>query len=255
MRDSKKAWERMFQVLVAYRKAHRNCSVPTNSPEDGALGRWVATQRHRRKNGRLSAEQIQRLEKQGFLWSPCDCAWDRMFRALVAFRKKNGHCNVPSHWRENVNLSSWVANQRHRRKVGVLPAERVALLEGIKFTWAVYRCAPERRPESAPQKARVRPAAPPDKRPASEERLYNVAHGVYVQYGGKGSRPKELLRYMARHNGDFAPYIPLPTVVTKFLLESTVGRKPRPFVWRGKGKLSPEVIEYVCENGILPPHA
>ena len=91
-----------------------------------------------------------------------------------------------------------------------------------------------------------------------EQRLYFVSSGVYVQYGGKGKKPKELERYIEAHGGEFPPYFPLTKKATHFYVGSLfLGEnytEQRKIYWDGKGPLPAEILEYVKENGTIPRH-
>jgi hypothetical protein len=60
------AWDEMYQKLVRFKDAHGHCDVPTKWNVDRQLGRWVATQRARKKT--LKKERIRRLDEIGFGW-------------------------------------------------------------------------------------------------------------------------------------------------------------------------------------------
>ena len=64
----------------------------------------------------------------GFLWSMNEVEWEAQFQALVGFKEKHGHCNVPSTYLENPPLGRWVIRQRSARVAGKLwlSTERVA---------------------------------------------------------------------------------------------------------------------------------
>lgn len=251
-------WQKMCRALAAFKARHKHCNVPTNGAGNRRLGRWVATQRYRRKIGRLTEQQVRALDRLGFVWAPGDVAWERMFRELTAFKRKFGHANVPSHWPANENLASWVANQRHRRKMGLMSAERVHRLEALGFTWSLYRCSsepPAVETRTAPRKQSQK-GKDADEASASrcEERLYHIGNGLYVQHNPKVRKPPELVRYIETHGGDYPPYIPLPAGPVVFNLGDTVSRKAKRLVWKGRGKLPREILDYVSENGVLPPH-
>ncbi len=129
------AWEAMFASLLDYKWRHGNCNVPDKSPEFSSLGTWIRGQRRDRRTGDLSQSRIQRLEKVGFTWEPHDGAWERMFEALLGFKREHGHCNVPTHWSRNVRLSSWVSTQRTHYKQGALRHDRKQQLDSIGFVW------------------------------------------------------------------------------------------------------------------------
>ena len=61
-------WESKYSALVKFRKEYGHCRVSTLSKTHAALGNWVRTQRLRKKQGKLSAERIRRLDMLGFIW-------------------------------------------------------------------------------------------------------------------------------------------------------------------------------------------
>lgn len=231
----------MFLAFDAYVRRTGNGMVPANYPENPKLGRWVSRIRYLRKVGELEPTFVAELDSMGFVWSAGEKLWESMFRDLLSFREKFGHCDVPTARDESPRLGNWVASQRHRHKLGNLSAKRIRRLADIGFRWNLYGSNDA---GSAEQK---RPAAeaPP------EERLYRIGAEGYVQYG-IGEIPTKLQRYLARH-GDWPPYILLPTTRTRFILMSNDRGKVRRIEWKGCGPLPEDVIEFVNENGCLPP--
>ena len=73
------SWESMFEYAKKYFGYYSNLDVPnrfkTNDgiteDENGqiTLGRWIATQRNKFKNGKLTDNQIRGLEKYGMTWN------------------------------------------------------------------------------------------------------------------------------------------------------------------------------------------
>lgn len=243
-------WEEMCRVLDAFRKEHGDCNVCANWAKNPQLGRWVAMQRYRRKIGELPARYVERLDKLGFVWSPTDVVWNEMYTRLMAYRAKHGTCDVPSQLPEDPHLANWVANQRHRKKMGSLSPERAKRLDQVGFVWAVYGKDKSRvSVEEKPLKAVAHKGDP-----AAEERLYMAGAGRYVQFNGTGTMPASLSRYVSQHSGAFPPYIPLPSgPVTFHLGDDLVGHKQK-VIWAGKGPLPEAVREFVDENGTLPTH-
>jgi hypothetical protein len=242
--------EDMIRALEAYRKEHGDCRVQANYKKNPQLGRWVAMQRYRRKIGELSAEHVGRLDKLGFVWSPTDIAWDKMLANLVQFKKRQGHCNVPSVWPADPKLASWVANQRHRKKTGTLAPDRAKRLDDLGFSWALYGIKKEEEPFF--ERVAVEPVVVLP--PVIEERLYHIL-GEYVQYNGVGPCPGKLEKYIQQHDGEFPPYIPLPHGALTFILQSETSAKGRRLKWAGQGPIPELVREYVNENGVLPQHS
>jgi hypothetical protein len=128
------AWEQKFAELVAYKKVHGHCNVPSRNP----LGNWCQNQRT--KKGRLSQERIARLEAEGFSWSLIDAAWEQNFAELVAYKEIHGHCSVPQSYGP---LGWWCGTQRQRKYP--LSPEQVARLEAIGFCWNTINAAWEQK--------------------------------------------------------------------------------------------------------------
>jgi hypothetical protein len=125
----------MFAALVEFKREHGHFRVPYMWPEIPKSWIWVSSQRRLRKEGKLVEKRIQRLNEVGFIWDPFEAAWEEMFAALVEFKRKKGHCNVPQKWPENYKLADWVHNQRKFREQGKLAEERIQRLNEVGFMW------------------------------------------------------------------------------------------------------------------------
>ena len=143
---SLEAWEIMFNQLKQFHANHMHARVPQKYPVNRKLAWWVSTQRRNRRNNKLEAEQIARLDGLGFDWSPKSGgtppdneAWQEMLSALESFKAERGHCRVPAGWSENPKLANWVASQRQHKKTGYLKPERVVALDRIGFEWILGR--------------------------------------------------------------------------------------------------------------------
>ena len=253
MSDNNLRWDEMCRALESYRKQHGHANVPANFKQNPQLGRWVAMQRYRRKVGELSQKQVERLERAGFIWAPTDVAWNRMVEKLLLFKKKHGHCNVPSLWPADPHLSNWVANQRHRKKMGTLSPDRAKRLDSLGFSWAVYGKGRTAGEDGAVKTKNEKPPAN-DRQGNAEERLYLAGVGTYVQYNGCGPVPPKLERYLSQHRGEFPPYIPLPKGPVRFRLSADSAKPGRAVKWPGAGMIPEDVREFVGEHGFLPPH-
>jgi len=128
-------WEKMFQVLIAFKEEHGHCNVPQCDETNSSLGAWCTTQRQSQKTGRLSTDGISRLESIGFDFDPLATQWEEMFQTLTAFKEEHGHSNVPAKYSANRRLGRWCRKQRLNKKQGKLSKDRVALLNSIGFKW------------------------------------------------------------------------------------------------------------------------
>ena len=88
----------------------------------------------RMKKDKLSSDQIQKLDKIGFVWDAWKDKWNENFQLLVQFQAREGHCRVKSKHKENgLNIGSWVETQRGNKHS--LDLERIESLNSIGFSW------------------------------------------------------------------------------------------------------------------------
>jgi hypothetical protein len=142
------AWEDRLIELAAYREIHGHCNVPRTS-ENFKLGKFVANQRRNYrlyrdgKTSSMTSLRIQELESIGFKWGGTATAWEDRLSELAAYRKIQGHCNVPTNYTENTKLAKWVGSQRYNYrlhlegKTSSMTLSRIQALESMGFEWDV----------------------------------------------------------------------------------------------------------------------
>ena len=64
-------------------------------------------------------------------------SWKHRIRDLKLFKKEHGHCNVPQKYQPNLALGHWVAKMRHWKKRGKLAEDKILILDGLGFVWAI----------------------------------------------------------------------------------------------------------------------
>jgi superfamily II DNA or RNA helicase len=128
-------WNQRFQELAAYKNHFGDCNVSLKWNKNPELGLWCSHQRQAFKRGELSPERITRLEELEFLWVRFEGAWEKMFGALIDYKKRFGNCNVPQGWNEDQKLGRWVSTQRRLRKKDQLSPERMSRLSELGFVW------------------------------------------------------------------------------------------------------------------------
>jgi hypothetical protein len=95
----KRRWERGFAALRTFRAREGHCCPSRRHLEGGFnLGQWVSVQRYRKDL--MPAERKRRLDKIGFVWDWRDNFWEQNFAALLKFKRRKGHCCVPTLHRE-----------------------------------------------------------------------------------------------------------------------------------------------------------
>jgi superfamily II DNA or RNA helicase len=101
------------------------------------LHNWCGNQRGKYKKGKLTEEQIERLNRLDFKWEVLEAAWEEKFIELIEYKKKHGHCRVPQKKEATRLLGIWCSNMRRARKTGTLPAEKIKRLEALGYIWDV----------------------------------------------------------------------------------------------------------------------
>lgn len=132
------SWDDMFQNLLAYKQEHGNCNVPALTTK---LGRWVSTQRMRKRGAQqgaepLSEDHIAKLESIGFVWRQKAHSgfkwWDEMYEELEEYHQSHRNCLVK---KTDGKLGSWVSIQRQRRRKGHLSETQIEMLDELGFEW------------------------------------------------------------------------------------------------------------------------
>jgi len=138
-------WESMFEILSAFVRDGGSCDISADFESDETqLGRWVAVQRHRKRNGRLVGSQIERLEElDGWTWNPLDDAWESKFTALQRYARLHGHSSPKTkEVFEGVRIGEWAQSQRTAYKVDSMPSLRILKLEGLpEWSWGNTQAA------------------------------------------------------------------------------------------------------------------
>jgi hypothetical protein len=130
-------WEFNFLMFLQFRDREGHLRVPARHVEDGQkLGCWICSNRSQKTKGTLAPEKERRLNEIGFIWKGREGNWDTMYRSLIQFKQREGHCNVSVKHIEhlhlegavNLKLGAWLKNQRYIEK---LDAKKAELLESL----------------------------------------------------------------------------------------------------------------------------
>lgn len=136
---TEEAWNIGYAHAKQYKETYGELNVPSGySSDDGyKLGAWIANQRTRSKNGRLTEEQREKLEEIGMQWAVLADRWQIGYEHAKAYFEKSGALNVPSKYvcSDGFALNNWIVTQRKAYKDGKLTHQRIRLLQGIGMIW------------------------------------------------------------------------------------------------------------------------
>eukprot|EP00562_Extubocellulus_spinifer_P004922 CAMPEP_0178513734 /NCGR_PEP_ID=MMETSP0696-20121128/23638_1 /TAXON_ID=265572 /ORGANISM="Extubocellulus spinifer, Strain CCMP396" /LENGTH=326 /DNA_ID=CAMNT_0020143763 /DNA_START=115 /DNA_END=1095 /DNA_ORIENTATION=- len=148
-----KKWDERLLELRAFRKEHGHSLVPHTYPSNPQLARWVKRQRRQHKllqEGKASTmtpDRAKLLESLGFVWDSHNAAWTEKTHDLRQYRAKYGDCLVPSAFKPNPQLATWVKCQRRQYKLywegkpSAMTPQRIAELEEMGFVWELRSSA------------------------------------------------------------------------------------------------------------------
>lgn len=95
-----------------------------------------------KRAGQLSQDPMQLQSGRNGTWKGAAVAAPRpvgeqYVKALEAFKKKHGHCNVPRIFPSNQSLGYWVDRMRRRRREGKLDEQTIRRLDKLGFCWSL----------------------------------------------------------------------------------------------------------------------
>jgi hypothetical protein len=133
-------WNGLYGELLQFKKRYGHCDVPQYWKPNLPLGSWVIRQRQKARMGVLTIQRYRKLKKAGFSWNTFDEKWNSMYRKMVEYKKRYGHCDVSKYDKKNGKLAEWVSKQRRDKKHGEkrFNAFKMGLLESIGFKWSIY---------------------------------------------------------------------------------------------------------------------
>ena len=122
-------WNQNYEKLQSYFQTNGHSSISKN--EDNLLSSWRKNQVNKYNNGKLSQEQINKLEKIKFIWDTKEDLWDNNYQKLKELYNTEGYTKVSC----QTDLIYWQSRQRKLYKEGKLTKEKIDKLEKINFTW------------------------------------------------------------------------------------------------------------------------
>ncbi len=133
------SWEEHFATLKQYRQKFPEQwpKAREEYPKGNRLGLWCHLQRCAFKTGALLPDRVSKLAKMGFQWSVKQVSWMRFYDQLKAYKRKNSKLwpVLEASALDDRRLIAWCSTQRHKRKIGKLDKDKIALLDKIDFRW------------------------------------------------------------------------------------------------------------------------
>lgn len=135
-------WDMYYASAKQYYKENGNLEIPARyiSEEGYALGSWLNNQKAIRKGtivGKLTKDQIQKLDDIGMIWDSLDYFWKRNFKLAKEYYLTYGNLDIPTNYKstDGKHLGNWILRQRQLYKSNSLTDEQIKKLDSIGMDW------------------------------------------------------------------------------------------------------------------------
>ncbi len=151
-----RSWDQRFADLLAFRRQYGHPHVSKADKDHHSLEIWAKFQRVFYHQGKLSTDQIQRLESIGFSWDGNKGFWERQFRRWEAATQRRRTRHLTAIGDADDDLAKWEQTQRNLHRRGKLSAEKSNLLKRAGLIFA-ERPPAKSRPQMPHQKLHAKP--------------------------------------------------------------------------------------------------
>lgn len=135
-------WDMYYASAEQYYKDNGNLEVPARyiTEEGYALGSWLNNQKAIRKGtivGKLTEDQINKLDDIGMIWDSLDYFWKHNFKLAKEYYLTYGNLDIPSNFKskDGKRLGNWILRQRQLYKSNFLTDEQIKKLDSIGMDW------------------------------------------------------------------------------------------------------------------------
>ena len=135
-------WDMYYASAKQYYKENGNLEVQARyiTEEGYALGSWLNNQKAIRKGaitGKLTENQIKKLDSIGMIWDSLDYFWEQNFKLAKEYYLTYGNLDIPTNYRskDGKHLGNWILRQRQLYKSNSLTDEQTSKLDSIGMDW------------------------------------------------------------------------------------------------------------------------
>lgn len=135
-------WDMYYASAKQYYQENGNLEVPARyiTEEGYALGIWLNNQKAIRKGtivGKLTEDQIQKLDSIGMIWDSLDYFWEQNFKLAKEYYLTYRNLDIPTNYKstDGKHLGNWILRQRQLYKSNSLTDEQIKKLDSIGMDW------------------------------------------------------------------------------------------------------------------------
>ncbi len=150
------SWDDSYQLALNYYKKYKNLNISRKfKTDDGityneygyALGEWLAVQKREYTYGKLSLEQIKKLEDIKIVWKSVK-TWEEAYELAKKYYDVHKDLKISYDFKtidgytpnnNGYSLGSWLVNQRRNYRLGKLGKDKIKKLEDIGIVWNIIK--------------------------------------------------------------------------------------------------------------------
>ncbi len=134
-----RTWLKMYGIAKEYFEKHGDLSINAKYTADSGekIGVWISGQRYMYRQGKLTAEQIDALERIGMKWQRYRDRWETGIAYAEEYFEENGSLDAAADYvtDDGFALGRWLASQRRKYKAEKLSADCIERLSKLGFVW------------------------------------------------------------------------------------------------------------------------
>ena len=127
-------FDKMFDEAKQYYENFGDLMVPRRNDEYKTLANFIKTMRKKYNEGKLSIDQIKKLESIGMIWDAKQYMWDIMYNQAKEYYEEHGDLSIPRDTPEHKKLVAWIYNKQsgyYGKNTCKLTEEQILQLQGI----------------------------------------------------------------------------------------------------------------------------
>lgn len=149
-------WLECYNLAKEYYEKNKDLLIPQNyivkyNNKEIKLGEWIATQREKYKNNKLSLKRTKLLNDIKMVWKIKNNdeavynTWTRNYNIAKKYYEEHKNLHVSQNYivvdkdGNEFNLGRWIESQRYRYKKDTLNSKQKKLLNKIEMIWNIHK--------------------------------------------------------------------------------------------------------------------
>lgn len=130
-------WKIMYEIYIDFKKNNKREPYNTEHYKGTNLGNWTILQRKKSLEGKLSKEQIDRLNEANFVWDKYQSHWNEMYNLVKEYQENHLNRITDSTKYQGSPIGSFLKGQRKLYREGKLQNEKIDAFKKIGIDFSI----------------------------------------------------------------------------------------------------------------------